>query len=94
MSIATHLCLSPMSMSEVATHLSLSPMSRDRKRPGCRGIRAFASNLDVAGSLELVTALLADAQLVLAVLLVTDAGNLTALGANEIDVGGIDRSLL
>ena len=58
------------------------------------GIRAFASNLDVAGSLELVAALLADAQLVLAVLLVTDAGNLTALGANEIDVGGIDGSLL
>ena len=26
-------------------HLSLSPMSRDRKRPGCRGIRAFTSNL-------------------------------------------------
>ena len=41
-----------------------------------------------------MAALLADAQLVLAVLLVTDAGNLTALGANEIDVGGVDRSLL
>ncbi len=41
-----------------------------------------------------MAALLADAQLVLAVLLVTDAGNLTALGANEIDVGGVDGSLL
>ena len=41
-----------------------------------------------------MTALLADAQLVLAVLLVTDAGNLTALGADEIDVGGVDGSLL
>ena len=41
-----------------------------------------------------MAALLADAQLVLAVLLVTDAGNLTALGTNEIDVGGIDGSLL
>lgn len=39
MSIITHVSLSPMS------NLSLSPMSRDRKRPGCRGIRAFASNL-------------------------------------------------
>lgn len=58
------------------------------------GIRAFASNLMLPGSLELVATLLADAQLVLAVLLVTDAGNLTALGANEIDVGGVDRSLL
>ena len=41
-----------------------------------------------------MAALLADAQLVLAILLVTDAGNLTALGANEIDVGGVDGSLL
>lgn len=41
-----------------------------------------------------MAALLADAQLVLAVLLVTDAGNLTTLGANEIDVGGVDGSLL
>ncbi len=41
-----------------------------------------------------MAALLADAQLVLAVLLVTDAGNLTALGANKIDVGSIDGSLL
>lgn len=41
-----------------------------------------------------MAALLADAQLVLAVLLVTDAGNLTALGADEIDVRGVDGSLL
>lgn len=41
-----------------------------------------------------MTALLADAQLVLTVLFVTDAGNLTALGADEIDVGGVDGSLL
>ena len=41
-----------------------------------------------------MTALLADAQLVLAVLLVANTGALAALGADEIDVGGIDSGLL
>ena len=45
-------------------------------------------------ALELGAALLADAELVLAVLLVADASGLAALGAHEVNVGGVDGGLL
>ena len=58
--------------------------------------RSFLSayRLGAKGKLELSAARLANAKLVLAVLLVANASGLAALRADELDVGSIDGSLL